>query len=266
MPSTEDLCDDLADEQHSLKDVVAALSESEWDTDTPAPGWTIRHQIAHLAFFDGAAVRAASDPEGFEAERPTSPEESEIYHERGLQAGLSLSGSELLSLWERRYERFHRVFRSLDGRARVAWFGPSMSVASKITARIMETWAHGQDVLDALGLERVPTRRLRHIAHIGVKARPFAFQTHGLELPTEEVRVELRSPDGESWCWGALDAENTIRGSALDFCLVVTRRRHRGDTRLVVEGDAASRWIDIAQSYAGDPGPGRQEGQFPASG
>jgi uncharacterized protein (TIGR03084 family) len=126
----------------------------------------------------------------------------------------------------------------------------------------METWAHGQDVADALGVTRVPSDRLRHVAHIGVGARTFSYLANGLEVPTELVRVELTAPGGTVWTWGPADAANRVNGPALDFCLVVTQRRHRDDTALEATGPLADQWLSIAQAFAGPPGGGRRAGQF----
>jgi len=150
-----------------------------------------------------------------------------------------------------------KVFSELEPALRLPWFGLPMSAASSLTARIMETWAHGQDVADALGRVRQPTSRLRHIAHIGVRALPFSFGAHGLEVPSEPVRVELLAPGGEKWTWGSGHAVNRVTGPALDFCLVVTQRRHRADTSIRAEGPVAERWLSIAQAFAGWPGQGR---------
>jgi uncharacterized protein (TIGR03084 family) len=138
-----------------------------------------------------------------------------------------------------------------------------MSARSFVTARLMETWAHGQDVVDALGAERAPTERLRHVAHIGVGARPFSYAANRREMPDAGIRVELLAPSGETWTWGPEGAVDTVRGPALDFCLLVTQRRHRDDVALMVEGSAADEWLDIAQAFAGPPGEGRRPGQFP---
>jgi len=158
------------------------------------------------------------------------------------------------------------VFAGLDPAVRVPWFGPSMSVASSLTARLMETWAHGQDIADTVGVHRAPTHRLRHVAHIGVGARPFSYAAHQLPMPAEPVRVELVAPSGELWTWGPADAANLVTGPALDFCLLVTQRRHRADTAVVAAGTAADQWLTIAQAFAGPPGSGRVPGQFAAQG
>jgi uncharacterized protein (TIGR03084 family) len=137
-----------------------------------------------------------------------------------------------------------------------------MKPASFVTGRLMETWAHGQDVVDGLGIEREHGERLRHVAHMGVRARGFSFQINGQIPPEGDVLVELKSPSGETWSWGSSDAD-VVRGDALDFCLVVTQRRHPLDTHLEVNGPIAEAWIALAQSFAGPPGEGRRPGQFP---
>jgi uncharacterized protein (TIGR03084 family) len=137
-----------------------------------------------------------------------------------------------------------------------------MGVLSFISARLMETWAHGTDVADALGISRVPTDRLRHVAHLGVRARPFSYLVRGRDVPGGRVDVALTAPAGETWAFSAGSAEGaesvaTVAGSALDFCLVVTQRRNLADTGLVVDGDLAVDWMSVAQAFAGAPGPGR---------
>ena len=138
-----------------------------------------------------------------------------------------------------------------------------MSLASKITARIMETWAHGQDVFDTLDLNKPSTNRLRHVARIGVLAFPNSFHARKLEVPTGPVYVELTAPDSATnWTWGEESAPDIVRGSAFDFCLVVTQRRHVSDTNLEMTGQTAHAWMEVAQAFAGPPGQGRLPGQF----
>jgi uncharacterized protein (TIGR03084 family) len=253
------ICDDLFAEYEALDAIVASLSEEQWSTPTPADGWSVRDQISHLWFFDVRELLALTDPEAFAADM------AELLASGGTEAsvapGRSTSGAALLDLWRRDRARLLEVARELDPSARVPWYGPSMAARSAITARLMETWAHGQDVVDALGASRPTTDRLRHVAHIGVRARPFSYMIHGREMPPESVHVALRAPSGETWEWGEA-SDQRVTGDALDFCLVVTQRRHVRDTRLQVEGAAALDWIDIAQAFAGAPGAGRLPGQF----
>jgi uncharacterized protein (TIGR03084 family) len=259
-----ELTADLAAETAGVTNLVAELDEAGWRTPTPAVGWTIGDQISHLAYFDDAAVISATDAERFAAELM-----SDI--EKGLTADdvaerfRDRSGSELLAWFDRSRQQLREVFASLDPAARVPWFGPPMSAASSVTARIMETWAHGQDIADALGADRPGSPRLRHVAHIGVRALPFSFLANGLQVPTEPVRVEL-TWENDVWAWGQADAANRVTGPALDFCLLVVQRRHRADTAIEATGALADRWLDIAQAFAGPPGPGRQRGQHNQAG
>lgn len=263
MPDVADLCRELGREQTDLDRFVASRPARDWSVMTPAPGWTVHHQIAHLEFFDRAAVRAATEPESFERDRVAFDRDADTYQRNAVVAGLAATPSVLLDRWRRQRVRFRQVFEQLDPSMRVPWYGPPMKVASKITARLMETWAHGQDVMDALGGTRAQSARLRHVAHIGVLARPYSFAMHQLPAPDEDVFVDLVGPDDERWTWGPDAAVNTVTGTALDFCLVVTRRRHVADTGLVATGPVATAWVEIAQSFAGDPGHGRTPGQFP---
>ena len=116
----------------------------------------------------------------------------------------------------------------------------------------METWAHGHDVADALGVTRAGTARLRHIADLGVRTRQYSYAINGLELPDRDVRVELDGPDGATWTWGS-STTDLVCGNALDFCLAVTQRRRPADTTLEVTGPLAREWIGIAQAFAGPP-------------
>ena len=253
---------DLAAESAVTRALVAGLDEAGWHTATPAAGWDIADQISHLAYFDEVTVQSALRPEQFKAELAEAEASGGINPDAIAVRFRDRSGSELLDWFDTARADLLNTFKNLDPRARLPWFGPAMSAASSLTARIMETWAHTQDIADALGVTREPTDRLRHVAHIGVTARPYAFFTNGRPAPEADVRVELTAPDGSTWAWGAEDAADRVRGDALDFCLVVTQRRHPADTGLVVEGPVATEWIGIAQAFAGGVGPGRAPGQF----
>lgn len=136
-----------------------------------------------------------------------------------------------------------------------------MKPASMATARIMETFAHGLDITDTRGLPVGGLGCVRHVCHLGIRTRNFAFTTNGIEAPATEFRVELRGPDGQKWSWGPDDAEQSVSGSALDFSMLVTQRRHRSDLDLAFQGPDADRWLDIAQAFAGPSGSGRPPGQ-----
>lgn len=261
-PTMDELADDLAAETAVLRAMLADLDDAGWEVPTPAAGWAIRDQISHLAHFDDAAVWSATEPEAFSAGVEALAERGGVSPDDIAAGYRDMPGRELLAWFDGARQQLLEVFRGLDPKLRVPWFGPPMSAASSLTARLMETWAHGQDVADALGVVREPTARLRHVAHIGVRAMPFSFALHGREVPGTPVRIELTAPDGEVWTWGPADATDRVTGPALDFCLVVTQRRHRDDTALVTDGPVAREWIAIGQAFAGAPGRGRAPGGF----
>lgn len=253
------ICDDLHEEHLSLDAIVVELTEEQWSTATPSAGWSVRDQISHLWFFDQRAALAIRDPDEFAADTARLVENGGT--RASIEPGRSRTGGELLAAWRADRDDLLLLARTVDPSSRVPWYGPAMAARSFITARLMETWAHGQDVADALGVQRTPTARLKHVAHIGVRARPFSYLINGLEPPDVPVYVALTAPDGTLWEWGE-PSPDSVRGDALDFCLVVTQRRHRADTGLVVEGPRALEWIGIAQAFAGEPGAGREPGQF----
>jgi uncharacterized protein (TIGR03084 family) len=249
--------DDLAAEGAELDALVATLDEAGWRTPTPAPGWTVAHQIAHLAWTDEAALLAAGDPEAFAETLPVAATNPRGYVDEAAQSGATADPEALLTRWRNARADLGACLRGLPDGARIAWFGPPMAAASMATARLMETWAHGLDVADALGRARPPTARLRHVAHLGVRTRDFAYLVHELDPPAAPFRFELTSPAGGLWTWGPADAAQRVTGPALDFCLLVTQRRHRADLALTAVGADAQRWLDIAQAFAGPPGGGR---------
>ena len=257
------LCDDLLAETADLERLVSDLDTSGWATPTPAEGWDVKDQVGHLAYFDDRARESMTDREAFVAHRDEALAHPD-FADRMAADSRRFDGPDTLSWFRGARAALVEVARRTDPSARVPWYGPDMSAASSITARIMETWAHGQDVADALGGHRAPTDRLRHVAFIGARALPNSYQARGRPVPDTPVRVELRAPSGDLWAFGPDDASNTVRGPALDFCLAVTQRRHPDDLDLVVQGPVAEEWMSIAQAFAGPPGSGRRPGQFPA--
>lgn len=254
----EQVLADLADEGEALEAMLAPLDEPEWRTPTPAVGWDVATQIAHLAWTDEVAVAAATDSEAWTMVAADALEDPSGFVDTRALAGGRAGAEELLERWIGARTMLQHTLRAVPAGVRIPWFGPPMSPASMATARFMETWAHSLDVAQALGVAHAPTDRIRHVAHLGVRTRDFAFGVHGLSTPVEEFRIELRAPSGELWAWGPPDAPQSVRGSALDFCLRVTQRAPRDDLDLVADGPDADRWLHLAQAFAGPPGPGRR--------
>jgi uncharacterized protein (TIGR03084 family) len=248
---------DLRAESDELDALVADLPAEQWAKATPAPGWTIAHQIAHLLWTDRVALTAVTDEAGFAAVLAEAAKDPTGFVDAGAEELAALPPDRLLADWRQTRSRLHdELLGVADGR-KLPWFGPPMSAASMATARLMETWAHGLDVADTLGVKRPATVRLRSIAHIGVRTRDFAFSINGLTPPADPFRVELRAPDGSVWEWGPADAAQRVTGPAEDFCMLVTQRRPRTDLAVAAVGADAEKWLTIAQAFAGPPGPGR---------
>lgn len=251
---------DLEAESAELDALVSGLEPDQWATKTPAEGWTIAHQIGHLAWTDAQSVLAVTDANGFQEALKGAWSDPDGFVDKAAEVWSRRD--DLLDAWRSGRADLQNALASVPAGEKVPWFGPPMSPASMATARIMETWAHSLDVHDALGVKKEPSARLRHVAHIGIKARGFAYALNQLTPPSGQIRVELTAPDGDTWTWGPEDATQRVTGSALDFCYLVTQRRHIDDTDIQGDGADAKQWLSIAQAFAGPPGNGRKAGQF----
>jgi uncharacterized protein (TIGR03084 family) len=257
MSVLDDLLADLRAEGDALLAVVLGLDADGWATQTPAVGWTVATQVAHLLWTDEVAVVAATDKEAWDDLVLQALGDPDGFVDAQAHEVARLAPPALVARWGAAREALGRALREVPGGVRIPWFGPPMSPASMATARFMETWAHALDVYDALGVRPEPTDRVRHVAHLGVRTRDFAFSVHRLDPPAEEFRVELTAPSGAAWAWGPEDAAQNVVGSAYDFCQLVTQRVHRNDTDLVATGPDAEQWLRIAQAFAGPAGEGR---------
>ncbi|MCX5376778.1 TIGR03084 family metal-binding protein [Streptomyces sp. NBC_00091] len=258
-PSVVAVFADLREEGRELDSLVGELPVAAWAGPTPAPGWSVAHQIAHLHWTDRAALLSLTDAEGFARMVDEALEAPDSFVDEGAEQGAALAPGELLERWRAGRGALDAALAAAAPDTRFPWYGPPMKAASMASARLMETWAHGQDVADALGVRRTPTARLRHVARIGVRARDYAYAVRGLPAPQGEFRVELTAPGGaQVWAYGPADAPQRVTGPALDFCLLVTQRAHRADLGLTATGPDADRWLGIAQAFAGPAGPGRE--------
>jgi uncharacterized protein (TIGR03084 family) len=257
---------DLAEETTALAGVLSRLPAAAWEKYTPAEGWTIRDQVTHLAFFDDATLLAVTDPAAFAVQRAELLALGDRFPDLVAARYRHLPAQDCLDWYLRSRAALLAAYRAADPGARLPWYGPDMGLASSVTGRLMETWAHGQDILDTIGERREPTTGLRHIADLGVRTHPFCFRLRGRPAPDAPVRVELAGPDGQRWTWGPGDAENRVNGDAMDFCLVVTQRRNVADTGLEISGTVAAEWMAIAQAFAGAATDPRPPGLFPLAG
>lgn len=265
VPTLADLCRDLSDEQDSLYAVLAGLSFGEWSRPTPAKGWDVQDSLSHLCYFEEAASLAVTDRDAFEEHRRRLVADmaagtgSAATPDVALGRDLGDPGR-LVERWRAACAGYVLAVTEADasarrsgGRLRVPWYGPDMSAESFTTARVLETWAHGVDIRDALALPLEASERLRHVCHIGYGARGYSFSVHGVTDPGDPVQLVAVAPDGEVWRWGPDDAVNRIEGTALDVALLFAQRRHLTRTGVSVSGPVAELWVSIAQAFAGPP-------------
>lgn len=261
-PAPNQTAIDLLAEYRDLDALCATLTPADWRLRSAFYGWTAWDEIAHLCYFDDTALQSVRDPQRF-------AREAAVLGERMLREEISaiardrfghLDGPALLAHWRIRYEALVDALAPLAPKARLGWYGPTMSARSFATARLMETWAHGQDIWDVLRHERPPTPRLRHIAHLGVTTFAWTFVNRGLPVPELAPYVQLQAPGGVVWTWGDPAAPHSVRGTAEDFCLLVTQRRHVADTALQYTEGPVAQWLAIAQCFAGPPADGPPPG------
>ncbi len=257
------MVDDLLAECRELAALCETLSAEDWHRASAFYGWTPWDEIAHLCYFDETALVSATDPARFVSEaqalsaRMAADEPISAVARARFGA---LDGAALLERWRQGFETLAAALAPLDPKARLNWYGPPMSARSFATARLMETWAHGQDIWDVMRRPRPGNARLKHIAHLGVTTYGWTFVNRGLPVPDASPGVSLAAPDGSTWTWGDPGGVHAVSGPALDFCLVVTQRRHLDDTALRVTPGPMTDWMHMAQCFAGPPADGPAPG------
>jgi len=250
---------DLIAEQDALDAALVDLPSADWATPTESPRWSVADQVSHLAFFDDTASLAIEDPDGFTEHKGDFVEhlgDELAIDEMTLGAYRQMEPAEMFATWRANRVRLAEASARLADDDRVIWYGPSMGAKSFLTARLMETWAHGQDAVNAVGRSLEPSDRLAHIARLGFITRGWSYVNRKLDPSEVPVSVRLTAPSGVEWVFGDEGAEQSVRGPAEDFCLVVTQRRHVDNTELAVVGEAAREWMLIAQAFAGAPTSG----------
>jgi uncharacterized protein (TIGR03084 family) len=247
---------DFREESEEMFALLDTLDEQAWEWKTQFKEWTLNDVIAHLHFGDYAADLSLRDPAAFMdfRRRFTAASKRGIGHLALTHQWLAgIRNRALLNRWHQFSQEMADRFGIADPKQRVQWFGPDMSVRSSITARLMETWAHGQAVYDRLGQTRQHTDRIKNIAVIGVNTFGWTFTNRGLEIPPEKPYIRLTAPSGVIWEWNQPNQENYIAGNAVEFCQVVTQVRSIADTALKVVGNTATSWMSLAQCFAGPP-------------
>lgn len=258
----------LEQESSQLDSIVAPLAAADWQRSTPAAGWNIADQIAHLHWTDTVAHQSAQGDPAFDRMVERVQAEGSGFIQEVSDGYAALPPADLLSAWRDGRKSLVDALTQADPGSKLSWFGPPMRPVTMVTARIMETWAHGLDVCDALQVEKPADTPLIAVTRIGFRTLGFSFVSHGEEAPEEPVRVALTMHGGELLEYGPEDAANTVTGSAWGFAAVVTQRRHIDDVDLEADGPVARRWMEIAQAFAGSPtlGPAAGERTITAQG
>jgi uncharacterized protein (TIGR03084 family) len=251
-----------ADELHGF---LATLDDRDWSRPTTFQRWTPWDVVAHLHLYDKVSLASLAGPDAFAKERDAlvgriarGATNAELARERYG----ALAARELLARWISGARDLAERLGASDPKRRLPWFGPDMGVRMFTTARLMETWAHGQEVYDLVRVERTHSDRLRHIAEIGVRTFAWTFANRRLEVPGPPPYVRLVAPSGAIWEWNEPSETSRVAGTAVDFCRTVTQVRNVADTSLEVVGEVARRWMAIAQCFAGGavdpPKPGQR--------
>ncbi|MFE2209071.1 MULTISPECIES: TIGR03084 family metal-binding protein [Streptomyces] len=262
MMTANDVLKDLAAEIEETARLVEGLDEQSWHTATPATGWSVADQIAHLTFIFHLAGTAASDHEGFARIAEAAAGDFDGAVNSALQQFNGFPPGQLLGRFRALGRQSVESLAAVPEGEVVPWLVNPLPPAVLAAAGIMEIFGHGQDIADALGVRREPSERLRHLVFFIFLTRDFGYLSRGLTPPAEPFRIEATAPNGEVWAYGPEDAANRITGPAEDLCLLATRRRHRDDLAVVATGEEAERWLDLAQAYRGPAGEGRAPGQF----
>ena len=247
---------DFLEESRQLYKLLISRQKSDYYKKTQFKNWTIDQVLGHLHIFNHAANISLKTPDEFE--RFFSP------ISKAMSSGMKLvdtqvdwlgglSGRHLLDAWWTGVVETSENYFVADPRARLKWVGPKMSARSSITARQMETWAHGQEIFDILGQKRVEHDRVKNIVHLGVATFGWTFENRQMTIPHQSPYVRLRSPSGLIWEWNDYSKTSVIEGSAVDFASVVTQTRNIRDTSLKITGEVSKRWMNMAQCFAGPP-------------
>jgi len=252
----------LNDECDALDGILGALSRRDWNLQTPAPGWTIGHQVAHLAATFQLAGLAASDPTTFTARLATADRNFDVNVLQALLPYLNDPPEVLFQRWQAERAYASKALAAVRQDQPLPWLVNPIPPPVLAMAGMMEAFAHGQDIADTLAVRPERTDRIRLLVEFAVRTWTFGYLARGETVPDVEFRFELTSPSGQCWTLGPAEAAERITGSAVDFCLLVTRRRHRADLDLSATGSQADHWMDIAQCYRGPAGAGRRPGQF----
>jgi uncharacterized protein (TIGR03084 family) len=154
----------------------------------------------------------------------------------------------VLARWRAASAAARAGFAACGPRARFPWVVGDLPARTFATTRLAECWIHTADVADALGVPVVASDRLWHVARLAWRTLPYAFARAG--LAAGPVDVVLAGPGGAEWAYGDGSAPTTIRGDALEFCLVAARRLDPATTALRATGPDGAAALRVVRTWA----------------
>jgi uncharacterized protein (TIGR03084 family) len=252
-----EILSDLVAEQQSLDQFLQRIHERNWKLPTPAKGWSIQDTVSHLAFTETFAARAIEEGQTFiDAEQVTDIDE---WTARGVEAGRGKRYQEVIEWWRNGRASVVDALSRMDASDRIPWVVSSVSAKGFATLRLMETWAHGLDIKEAMDgrlpvnedeeEEETDSPRLRHVAWLAHRMLPFAFEQAGETYPDQGIRVQLMGPRYASWVYGPRETDQVIKGIASEFCRVAVHRVDVTDTGLKAIGDDAETALRVIRAY-----------------
>ena len=248
---------DFKQESLALYDLLKDLSDAELDQPTQFKNWTLNNVLEHLHVWNWAANESYVDEVNFEkfvANAMAQTGGLRQFEKHWLDEQYNgLAGRALLQTWHDFLIDMAARFKEVDPKKRLKWAGPDMSARSSISARLMETWAHGQEIYDHLGVVRQNGDHIRAICVLGVNTFGWTYITRQETPPAAMPFVELTAPSGAIWEFGEPSDSERVVGAAEEFCQVVTQVRNIADTHLQITGAVATDWMSKAQCFAGAP-------------
>lgn len=260
--------DDFLSESQTLFTLASTMDEAQLAGATLFKNWTVNEILRHLHVWNTMAF--------WQIDNETKLADTLTALMTAMGAGKTLrdfeaaftdglAGGALVAAWRAQAEKTATAFSDVDPKRRVKWAGPDMSARSSMTARQMETWAHGQAIFDLMGVEREETDRIRNIVVLGVNTFRWTYMVRSETPPETMPHLALTAPSGALWTFGEENDEERIEGLASEFCQVVTQTRNIADTALNVAGETAQDWMSKAQCFAGGvetpPPPGARRRQ-----
>jgi len=251
MPS--DVFDALEQEYAALESMLDGLDDADWSQPSLCEGWTVSDVVLHLAQTEEGLVASLG-----------AGVVGESFRDAGARRGLDTVDAVAETMivaeadipWAARFDRWKVArrtafagLREADPQRTLTWATNPLKPRTLATTRLSEHWIHANDIAQPLRIDYPDTSRLWHIARLAHRTIPYAYRRENLGSPPA-VRVELISPDDDSWVFGG-EADVVITGTASEFVRIAARRLDPSDARTVVSiGEKGAEVLSVVRTYA----------------